>query len=91
MQEIEDECKDKVDEIQDDLAKAMSTCLTDLEKNRKMSVERMRDTVRDYKDNAKVAEENMVLKKAKSSLSSPRRQDAPPRDSGALTRRSRFD
>eukprot|EP00973_Karenia_brevis_P043808 6067571-Karenia_brevis.AAC.1 len=57
MQEIEDECKEKVDEIQDDLAQAMSTCSKDLEKNRKQSVARMRDTVREYKDNAKVAAE----------------------------------
>eukprot|EP00973_Karenia_brevis_P011300 1529692-Karenia_brevis.AAC.1 len=50
----------------------------------------MEDTVRDYKDNAKVAEENMlkVLKEAKSRLSSPRWQETPPRDA---VRKSRFD
>eukprot|EP00973_Karenia_brevis_P071482 9931185-Karenia_brevis.AAC.1 len=53
----------------------------------------MRNTVKDSRSNAKVAEENMlrILKEAKSSLSSPRRQDAPPRDSVALPRKSRFD
>eukprot|EP00973_Karenia_brevis_P009184 1245431-Karenia_brevis.AAC.1 len=60
MQEIEEECKDRVEEIQDDLAKAMSSCLTALDKERKISVGRMKDTVRDYKNNAKVAEENML-------------------------------
>eukprot|EP00973_Karenia_brevis_P039128 5404229-Karenia_brevis.AAC.1 len=60
MEEIEDVCKEKVDELQEDLANTMNRCLKDLEKNRKSSVARMKDTMRDYKQNIKVAEDKML-------------------------------
>eukprot|EP00973_Karenia_brevis_P007563 1024578-Karenia_brevis.AAC.1 len=53
MWEIEDVCKDRVDDIQEELAQTVSKCLKDLEKNRKSSVARMRDTMKDYKENIK--------------------------------------
>eukprot|EP00973_Karenia_brevis_P038735 5345244-Karenia_brevis.AAC.1 len=70
MQEIEGDCKERVDEIQNDLAKAMSECLTALYQERRISVGRMKDTMKDYKECAKTADEDMlrVLSEARSRL-----------------------
>eukprot|EP00973_Karenia_brevis_P088485 12269107-Karenia_brevis.AAC.1 len=59
----------------------MRKCLTDLDEERKISVGRMKDTVRSYKDSAKAAEEDMlrILKEARSSLVGQGRPDTPPR------------
>eukprot|EP00973_Karenia_brevis_P046409 6434855-Karenia_brevis.AAC.1 len=60
MQEIEGDCKERVDEIQNDLAKAMSECLKASDKERSISAGRKKDSMRGYEECAKTAEEDML-------------------------------